>query len=89
MRLDKLLQATGIVKRRTRAQELCRAGYVQLDGLAAKAGRDVKAGQQLTVQLGRRVLVFEVREIPIRPVPKQRRGDVVRLLKTHVLGDDQ
>ena len=89
MRLDKLLQATGIVKRRTRAQELCRAGYVQLDGAAAKAAKEVRAGQQLTVQLGRRVLVFEVREIPRGAVPKQRRDEVVHLLQSRTIDDDK
>lgn len=89
MRLDKLLQATGIVKRRTRVQELCRAGYVRLDGQRAKAGKEVKAGQQLKVQLGGSVLTFEVLQIPRGPVPKSQRGDVVHLLKTQTIGDDQ
>jgi ribosome-associated heat shock protein Hsp15 len=89
VRLDKLLQATGIVKRRTRAQELCRAGYVQLDGSPAKAAKEVRVGQGLKVQLGRRVLLFEVREIPRAPVPKHRRGDFVHLLKSDTIDDDQ
>jgi len=87
VRLDKLLQATGIVKRRARAQELCRAGYVQLDGVDAKAGKEVKVGQELSVQLGRQVLVFEVREIPRGVVTKQRRGEVVQLLQRHTIDD--
>ena len=86
--MDKLLQAAGIVKRRTRAQELCRQGYVSLDGRPAKAGKQVKVGQQVTVQLGRRVLVFEVCQIPGAVVPKQQRDDVVRLLETRTIQDD-
>jgi ribosomal 50S subunit-recycling heat shock protein len=89
VRLDKLLQATGIVTRRTRAQELCHAGYVQLDGVPAKPGREVRAGQHLTVQLGRRVLTFEVRQVPRGPVPKAQRSEVVRLLKARTIDDDQ
>ncbi|MGD8237985.1 MAG: S4 domain-containing protein [Armatimonadota bacterium] len=89
MRLDKLLQATGIVKRRTRAQELCRAGYVRLDGHRAKAGKEVRAGQRLKVQLGRSVLTFEVRQIPRGPVPKSQRADVVHLLKTQTVDDEK
>jgi ribosomal 50S subunit-recycling heat shock protein len=63
MRVDLFLKASRLVKRRTRAQALCEAGRVRVDGQPAKAGRQVRPGSRITVDLGRRELVVEVREV--------------------------
>ncbi len=44
MRLDLYLKLSRLVPRRTGAKELCDAGEVRVNGLGAKAGRDVHAG---------------------------------------------
>lgn len=66
MRLDKFLQVTRLVKRRTLAQELIKAGRVQIGGRAAKPGAELKVGDVIAVALGRRRLTICVLEVPER-----------------------
>jgi len=80
MRLDKFLQMSGVISRRTRAKEACDRGYVVLNGRTAKASTEVAPGQTLLVRLGGRELTFEVLSVPSRPVRKADRDQVVRLL---------
>jgi len=80
VRLDKFLQNSGIIPRRTRAKEACDRGYVWVNGRTAKASAEVAAGQTLVVRLGGRELTFEVLTVPNRPVPKANRDQVVRLV---------
>ena len=69
MRLDKFLQLSGVIPRRTRAKEACSRGYVELDGRTAKPSATVAVGGRITVRLGRRLSVYEVKMLPKRPVP--------------------
>ena len=66
MRLDKFLQVTRLVKRRTLAQEAVRAGRAQLNGRAAKPGTELRSGDLLSLALGRRRLVVRVLAVPER-----------------------
>lgn len=82
MRADKFLQVSGIIPRRTQAQEVCARGYVDVDGRRAKPSTTVKVGSRLAVQLGRRLSVYEVVSLPSRPVPKKSRHEAARLLNS-------
>lgn len=66
MRLDKFLQVTRLVKRRTLAQEVVRAGRVQVNGRVAKPGTELRQGDLVALALGRRRLVVRVLEVPER-----------------------
>jgi ribosomal 50S subunit-recycling heat shock protein len=66
VRLDKFLQVTRLVKRRTLAQDVIKAGRVQIDGRTAKPGTELKVGDVLQVGLGRRQLTLRVLELPER-----------------------
>lgn len=66
MRLDKFLQVTRLVKRRTLAQEAVRAGRAQVNGRAAKPGTELKSGDMLALAFGRRRLVVRVLDLPER-----------------------
>lgn len=66
MRLDKFLQVTRLVKRRTLAQEAVRAGRAQVNGHAAKPATELRSGDLLALALGRRRLVVRVLEVPER-----------------------
>lgn len=46
MRLDKFLKVSRLIKRRTVANEACSAGRVLVNGKAAKAGTNVKPGDE-------------------------------------------
>jgi|WetSurMetagenome_2_1015567.scaffolds.fasta_scaffold12610_4 ribosomal 50S subunit-recycling heat shock protein len=73
MRLDVFLKNTRLIKRRTAAKDAASGGGVLLNGHAAKAGRDVKAGDVLTIldDEGPELRVRILQEA-LRPVPKGR-----------------
>ncbi len=65
MRLDKYLKVSRLIKRRTVANEACDAGRVTVNGKAAKASVDVKAGDIIEIEFGNRsvkVRVLDVKE---------------------------
>lgn len=64
MRLDKFLQVSRIVKRRTLAQRLCDAGKVTLNGVRAKSAAAAKIGDMIGVDFGPRTLVVRVTRVP-------------------------
>jgi ribosomal 50S subunit-recycling heat shock protein len=71
MRLDKYLQSSRLVKRRTLANRLCDAGRVTLNGQRAKPAVDVRTGDLVGVNFGTRRLVVKVLRLPEgRPSPE-------------------
>ena len=64
MRLDQYLRASRLVPRRTVAQELCDAGAVLVNGLAARPSRTVREGDRLTVRRRDRALTVRVLSVP-------------------------
>jgi ribosomal 50S subunit-recycling heat shock protein len=52
MRLDKYLKVSRIIKRRTVAKDAAERQRVLLNGRVAKAGADVKTGDEITVLFG-------------------------------------
>lgn len=51
-RLDKWLWSVRVFKTRAEATSACRAGKVMIGDLEAKPGRDVHAGETITVRVG-------------------------------------
>ncbi|MGC2423968.1 MAG: RNA-binding S4 domain-containing protein [Nitrospirota bacterium] len=72
MRLDIFLKTSRLIKRRSVAKELCDRGMVEVGGAPAKAGREIKAGDVLTIALPRRKLTVSVLEIPSGNVTKEK-----------------
>lgn len=64
MRLDKWLKVSRIIKRRTVAKEVCDAGKAAVNGRPAKAGTEVKVGDEVTLTLGSRTLRVRVLATP-------------------------
>ena len=60
MRLDKYLKVSRLIKRRTAANEACDAQRVSVNGRAAKASYDVKAGDIIEFRFGPRLVKVEV-----------------------------
>lgn len=71
MRLDLFLKTSRLVKRRTLARELCDAGRVLVNGHEAKPGKEIKAGDVLTLKFSSRILDLNVLEIPVSPKKTQ------------------
>ena len=70
MRLDVFLKASGIIKRRTVANELCDRGLVLVNGVKGKAGRIIKEGDIIDLKVGRYSYKLEVLSLPEKKVNK-------------------
>ncbi|MCX7642648.1 MAG: RNA-binding S4 domain-containing protein [Armatimonadetes bacterium] len=81
MRLDKFLQLTGLVKRRTLAKELCDAGRIKVNGKTAKPSTEVRVGDLIEGDIGWERWEVKVLQIPKGSVPTSRRPEFVELLK--------
>ena len=66
MRLDLFLKASRLSPRRTVAQKLCDAGLVSLNGVRAKSGHAVKAGDEITVRQRDTTTTLRVVSVPER-----------------------
>ena len=81
MRLDKFLQVSRIIKRRTLANEICDRGAVLVNGQTAKASRKVQPGDRIEVNLGSRGrLIVEVLEVPAGNVSKAKADSLYRVI---------
>ena len=63
MRLDKFLNVSRLIKRRTVANEACDAGRVAVNGKTAKASQDIKAGDTIEIGFGTKNVKVEVLSI--------------------------
>ena len=91
MRLDKFIQLSRIIKRRTVAKKVCDSGHVLVNNQPAKAGKELKAGDVLGINLGARgVLTCEVLEIPKGGVRKEQATSLYRIIsQTHPDKDEE
>jgi len=64
MRLDKFMQLSRIVKRRSLAEALCREGLVWVNDKTAKPSYRVKEGDRIKVRLGKWLLEYKVLSVP-------------------------
>ena len=60
MRLDKYLKVSRLIKRRTVANEACDEQCILVNGREQKAGYQVKPGDVIQLNLGKRLLKVEV-----------------------------
>ncbi|MDI3472755.1 MAG: hypothetical protein PWQ20_1469 [Thermotogaceae bacterium] len=60
VRLDKFLKKTGLIKRRTIAQEMIDAGKVLKDGKPLKSSYQVKMNDEIEIVYINRILRFKV-----------------------------
>lgn len=74
MRLDKFLQVSRLVKRRTWAREMCLAGRVSLNGRPAKPASAVRMGDIVRLDTGWRVIEVEVCELRERASAEEARS---------------
>ena len=60
MRLDKYLKVSRLIKRRTLANEACDSERVSLNGKVAKAGAEVKVGDEIEIRFGSKLTKVKV-----------------------------
>jgi ribosomal 50S subunit-recycling heat shock protein len=81
MRLDLFLKASRLCPRRSLAQELCDAGFVLLNGRAAKPAHLVKAGDEISIRRRDHEVIVRVLQIPDkRNVSKDDSGKLVEIV---------
>jgi ribosomal 50S subunit-recycling heat shock protein len=66
MRLDVYLRTSRLLLRRSVAQELCEKGNVSVNGVPAKASKELKAGDVIKIQNRNRIVEVRVTEIPAK-----------------------
>ena len=87
MRVDKFLQISRLVKRRTTANTLCSRGNVLVNMNPAKAGKALRVGDRITIisdplpTENAKELTYEVLEIPTGNVSKTRAATLYRLVQ--------
>ena len=64
MRLDLFLKWSRVILRRTLAKDTCDAGRVSVNGFEARAGRELRIGDTIDLDLPRRRLKLRVLSIP-------------------------
>ena len=64
MRLDLFLKTSRLVLRRSVARQLCDAGAIKVNGVAAKASKEMKAGNEVEIKRGPRRTTFRIIAIP-------------------------
>lgn len=89
MRLDLFLKWSRIVLRRTLAKAMCDAGRVTLNGTEARAAREVRVGDTVSVRLPRRRVTFRVRSIPAHAPGKEGGREMLELLEDRRDSSDQ
>ncbi len=86
MRLDKYLQVTGLIKRRTLSTEACRRGLVKVNQKTAKPTKEVMAGDSIEIFLARRELTVRVlQEIHSNSLKKALRPEYFTIIKDEAI----
>jgi ribosomal 50S subunit-recycling heat shock protein len=81
MRLDLFLKWSRIIPRRTLAKQTCDAGRVSVNDHEAAAGREVRAGDTVTIRFARRVLKLRIRSLPPHAPDKAGAREMIEILE--------
>ncbi|MCH9740941.1 MAG: RNA-binding S4 domain-containing protein [Epsilonproteobacteria bacterium] len=81
MRVDKWLAAVNVIKRRTIASDMVKSGVVYVNGMKAKASKNVAVGDKITIEYLKGAKEFEVLQIPTtKTIPKSQKELFVKEL---------
>ena len=79
MRVDKWLSSVNVVKRRTVATDMLKSGVVFVNGMKAKASKDLKIGDKVTIEYLKGARHYEVLQIPVtKSIPKSKKEEYVK-----------
>jgi len=85
MRIDKFLNSVNLTKRRAIAQDMLKNGVVKLDGIVAKASKEVKVGSKIELIYLNGSKYYEVLEIPkTKTIPKSTQEIYVKELSNGI-----
>ena len=79
MRVDKWLSSVNVIKRRTIASDMVKSGVVYINGLKAKASKNVAIGDKITIEYLKGAKSYEVLQIPTtKTIPKSQKDQYVK-----------
>jgi ribosomal 50S subunit-recycling heat shock protein len=81
VRLDLFLKWSRLIPRRTVAKATCDAGKVRVNGIEAAAGREIRCGDMIRIQLARRILTVRAGVLPAVPPPKDQSRHIYELVE--------
>lgn len=78
MRIDKFLNSVNITKRRSVSQDMIESGVVLINGVVAKASKNVEVGSIITINYLESVKKYKVLKIPsTKSTPKSLQSEYV------------
>ena len=81
MRIDKFINAVNLTKRRAVAQDMIKHDAVKLNGIVAKASKQVKIGDVIEFVYLESTETYEVLQIPTtKSIPKSKTDEYVKAL---------
>lgn len=79
MRVDKFLNAVNITKRRAISEDMCKSCVVSINGVIAKAAKDVKVGDKISIKFITKTDEYEVLAIPTtKNIPKNLQSEFIK-----------
>lgn len=88
MRLDKFLKVSRLIKRRTLAKEVCDQGRITINGQVAKAGSNVKVGDELHIRFGNKLITVQINELK-ETTRKEEASDMYTIVKEERIESNQ
>jgi len=79
MRLDKYLNVSRLIKRRTVAKEIADQGRISINGKVAKSSSDVSTNDELEVRFGNKTLTVKVVKI-VETTKKEASADMYEIV---------
>ncbi|WP_141434188.1 RNA-binding S4 domain-containing protein [Bacillus sp. 03113] len=86
MRLDKFLKVSRLIKRRTLAKEVADQGRILINGLQGKASSTVKAGDELAIRFGQKVVTVKIESLQ-ENAKKEEAANMYTVLKEEKVGE--
>lgn len=81
MRVDKFLNSVNITKRRAISQDMIDSGVVLVNGVVAKASKNVEVGSIITINYLEHTKKYEVLKIPTtKSTPKSLQNEYIKEL---------
>lgn len=78
MRVDKFLNAVNITKRRSVSQDMIESGVVLVNGVVAKASKNVEVGTVITINYLESVKKYKILQIPsVKSTPKSLQSEYI------------
>ena len=79
MRVDKFLNSVNLTKRRSIAQDMLKSGVVYINGVVAKASKEVKVGDRITIEYLKGPKSYEVLALPqTKSTPKSQQDSYIK-----------